>query len=109
VANEPRVNKAIQALASPVCKRLIALSACTARIEAALTSHLPRAHDAISAKLVVQHPPQAKLIDSVDSKPPRTRVQFVFYSSAQVFFAKAASKSLRPCNNSNANAITRCS
>jgi glycosyltransferase involved in cell wall biosynthesis len=88
VVNDSRVAKAIHALASPPCKRLIALSACAQRIEDALTVHVPRAHEAISAKIVVQHPPQAKLIDSVELKdPPQGRdIRFLFVGAS--FFRK---------------------
>ena len=87
-ANNVGVAKAINTLASGNCKKLIALSDCTRRIEESLTAHFPREHDAISAKTVVQHPPQAKLINSIAEKEPLHSRDIRFLLVGASFFRK---------------------
>lgn len=86
--NSARTTKAIHALASEPCKKIIALSACAQRIEASLTAHFPQAHEVIAAKTIVQHPPQAKLIDSIAQKAPlhERNIRFLFVGAS--FFRK---------------------
>jgi glycosyltransferase involved in cell wall biosynthesis len=88
VADDAAVAKAADALAGIYCKKVIALSECTRKIEAALTAQFPRAHAAICAKTIVQHPPQSRLIGSLAEKEsPHSRdIRFLFVGAS--FFRK---------------------
>lgn len=87
-ADDAKIAKAMRALIAPACKRIIALSDCARRMEVALTQHFPQAQDAIAAKTMVLHPPQAKLIESLTQKESLTgrEVRFLFVGAS--FFRK---------------------
>ena len=67
-ANDRSVQKAIEAMASPFCKRLLALSACSAAMQRELLACFPAQRAAIEAKLEVLHPPQKLEVNSFSEK-----------------------------------------
>jgi glycosyltransferase involved in cell wall biosynthesis len=63
------VTRALDALAGPHCRRIVALSACAAEMQRALLREFPDHREAIERKLVVLHPPQSRLLARYDEKP----------------------------------------
>ncbi|HEX4023766.1 MAG TPA: glycosyltransferase family 4 protein [Steroidobacteraceae bacterium] len=81
----PGLVRALAALAAGACRRLLALSQCSADMQRELLAAAlplgPREREAISAKTVVLPPPQARLIADLTAKPlaadGRLRLLFV--------------------------------
>ena len=63
----PLIARGFDALNNPACKKIIAMSSCAAKMQRDLLSELPvEDREAISNKLVVLHPPQEVLRESVE-------------------------------------------
>lgn len=60
--------RAFEGLSGPNCKRLIAISHCTARMQSRLLEQFPDYKKNIEAKLVVMHPPQDLFISKFEDK-----------------------------------------
>ncbi len=61
ISNDAKVNEALKALASPSCKKILALSHSTKRIQEKVLEHFPAFEKEVSSKLMVLHPPQASI------------------------------------------------
>lgn len=83
-----KVRRGLECLAGKACRRLIALSACSAGIERDLLARFPEFQPEIEKKLVVLHPGQATLMAGYEDKPTSRsgRLRFMFAGSA--FFRK---------------------
>lgn len=60
--------KGVELLAGKKCKKLIAISECTRDIQSLYLNNFPDIKEEILQKTLILHPPQKKLIDSVDDK-----------------------------------------
>jgi glycosyltransferase involved in cell wall biosynthesis len=85
---ERKVRKAFEALAGPDCKKLIAMSKCSANFQKDLLDHFADYRERIEEKLVVIQPPQPVLVSQFEDKSVtlRGKVKFMFVGSA--FFRK---------------------
>lgn len=86
--NDRKFIKGLEALASNYCKKIIALSNCTANLERAMLNIFPEYKDVIENKLIIMHPPQKKLISNIDEKIFKFHggINFIFIGHA--FFNK---------------------
>lgn len=86
--------KGLELLADDPCKKLIALSTCTAELQKEYVARVaPDLLDRIAAKIVVVHPAQAMGIERLDDKPSIERgVTFTFIGSD--FFRKGGREML---------------
>jgi len=87
--------RAFNALNGEACKRLIALSECSSRIQLDLFRRLPIDTEAIKPKLTVLHPPQVKMINTYDEKNLDTGGQIRFMLVGAGFFRKGGREVLR--------------
>ena len=67
---ESHIPKGINAIASPYCKKIIAISNCAANWEKQFIEiKTPKSiADEINSKMIIMHPPQKKIIDSIEEK-----------------------------------------
>lgn len=63
-----RVEKGLRLQVKPACRRLLALSECTRRIQEEFLSDWPAYREAIMAKVEVLHPPQSPLLGEIGEK-----------------------------------------
>jgi glycosyltransferase involved in cell wall biosynthesis len=82
------IERALQALAGPACRRIIALSGCTAGVQKAFLTGFSEFRAAIERKMVVLHPPQPVLVDRSEDKQvePGGEIRLLFVGHA--FFRK---------------------
>ncbi len=59
LSKDAKVNDALRALASPSCKKILALSHSTKRIQEKVLENFPAFEEEVLSKLMVLHPPQA--------------------------------------------------
>lgn len=81
----------IKRLASPSCKKVIALSSCAYNIQLNyLSQNFPTYYEAIKKKMIVLHPPQKLIIDNIASKPKldNENPQLIFTFVGNQFFGK---------------------
>jgi glycosyltransferase involved in cell wall biosynthesis len=81
----------IKRLASPSCKKVIALSSCAYNIQLNyLSQNFPTYYEAIKKKMIVLHPPQKLIIDNIASKPKldKENPQLIFTFVGNQFFGK---------------------
>jgi glycosyltransferase involved in cell wall biosynthesis len=78
------VRKAIKAMASTNCRKLLALSRCNAAMQKSWLTHFPQYYDAVESKLEVLHPPQALAVNSFEEKhvPLTDSISFMFVGAA---------------------------
>jgi glycosyltransferase involved in cell wall biosynthesis len=92
--SDKKIRRALDALSNPSCKRIIALSECTAAIQRKMLSEFPEYNEAVSRKLLVLHPPQPAYFDNYackrlsDSDP----IRFIFVGRS--FFRKGGMQML---------------
>jgi glycosyltransferase involved in cell wall biosynthesis len=98
--NDKRVLKALDALSSESCKRLIAMSECNLNMQKDLLKHFPQYHAEIENKLVQLHPPQKLIVDTYESKqlPLNGQIHFMFVGSS--FFRKGGMEMLEAFSDS---------
>lgn len=61
--------KGFQLIAKPSCKKIIAISDCTARIQRKLTNeNFPEFNDVVEEKMMVLHPPQKLFVSDISEK-----------------------------------------
>ncbi|MBW6466565.1 MAG: glycosyltransferase [Brevefilum sp.] len=87
--------RAFDALSGDSCKRLIALSECSSRIQRDLLSRISIDTEAINQKLTVLHPPQVKMINTYDEKELDIRGPIRFMLVGAGFFRKGGREILR--------------
>jgi glycosyltransferase involved in cell wall biosynthesis len=87
--------RAFDALDGKACKRLIALSECTRRIQLDLMRRVPVDVKRIEEKLIVLHPPQEKMIDAYDEKKVDVSGPIRFMLVGAGFFRKGGREILR--------------
>lgn len=92
-SNEKTVKMGLEALASDSCKKVIAMSECTLKLQSALLNEYPEYKEAIISKLCVIHPPQQLLIDSFVKKDTESEISFIFVGSD--FFRKGGLEVLK--------------
>lgn len=81
----------IKRLASPSCKKIIALSSCAYNIQLNyLSQNFPTFYEAIKKKMIVLHPPQKLIIDNIASKPKldKENPKLIFTFVGNEFFRK---------------------
>ena len=81
----------IKRLASPSCKKVIALSSCAYNIQLNyLSQNFPTYYEAIKKKMIVLHPPQKLIIDNIASKPKldKENPKLIFTFVGNEFFRK---------------------
>lgn len=92
--NRHRTVKGLRLIAGNPCKKIIAMSDCNAQIQRRqVEAHFPAFSDVINEKLMVLHPPQKPLIDSVEEKPTNKDVVFTIVGSD--FFRKGGREVLQ--------------
>ena len=85
--------KGLDLMISDKCKKLIAFSNCTAGIQKFILNEYPKIYqNEIAQKMIVLHPPQEKLINSIHDKPINKDVIFTFIGNA--FFTKGGKEIL---------------
>ena len=91
---EPKIAKALGALAGDACRKLIAMSACNLGMQRDFLQHFPDYHPAIEGKLTYLHPPQPLFVKDYESKqlPLDGPIRFLFVGAA--FFRKGGSEIL---------------
>jgi len=80
-------HRAFEALMSPACKRLIAMSKCAADMERTLLSNLVE-YKSLENKLTVLHPPQAQLFSKFSDKPIELNGNIKFMFVGASFYRK---------------------
>src|SRR5690554_6935942 len=81
----------IKRLASPSCKKIIALSSCAYNIQLNyLSQNFPTYYEAIKKKMIVLHPPQKLITDNIASKPKldKENPKLIFTFVGNQFFGK---------------------
>lgn len=81
----------IKRLASPSCKKVIALSSCAYNIQLNyLSQNFPTYYEAIKKKMIVLHPPQKLITDNIASKPKldKENPKLIFTFVGNEFFRK---------------------
>lgn len=92
----PLIQKGFDALQSKACKRIIAMSECTAEMERDLLAELPAtARDRILEKLVVIHPPQEVLSEKAPHRHYDTENPIRFVLVGAAFFRKGGKEILQ--------------
>ena len=89
-----KLHQAIQALAGPNCKQIIAISDCTAKMQHELLSNFSDYADIIDQKMIVMHPPQKLLISRFDEKQIDLDGCIKFMMVGNAFFRKGGSEIL---------------
>ena len=83
-----KLRRAFEALAGPHCKKIIAISACTANMQRVLLDEFSRYKEEIEEKLVVMHPPQDLLVSQFEDKQVDLTGQVKFMFVGNAFFRK---------------------
>ena len=83
-----KILKALEAISSDSCKKLIAMSQCNLRMQIDFLRHFPGYHSGIERKLTHLYPPQKLLVDDYKSKKLSFdgKIRFMFVGAA--FFRK---------------------
>jgi len=86
--SEWKLQRAFDALAGNTCKQIIAMSGCTANMQADLLAEFSGYRETIEKKLVVMHPPQDVLVSDFTDKQIDVdgRIKFMFVGNE--FFRK---------------------
>ena len=94
LTHDTRIRKALNALASNACRRLIALSQCNRRMQLDLLHLFPDHYPLIEPKITCLHPPQPPLVDEYAQKqlPLNGPVRFLFVGHN--FFGKGGAEVL---------------
>ena len=82
------VRRAIEALADAPCRRLIAMSECSAAMQRDLLGVSPDLAPTIADKLTVLHPPQRTLLATFSEKPVTYDEEITFMLVGSQFFSK---------------------
>lgn len=98
--NDKRVLKALAALSSESCKRLIAMSECNLYMQKDLLKHFPQHCAEIENKLVHLHPPQELFVDTYESKHLSLNGQIHFMFVGSSFFRKGGMEMLQAFSDS---------
>lgn len=93
IQDNKAVKKGLSALAGNSCKKIIAMSECTLRLEKLLLNEYPEYKDVIQKKLCVIHPPQEVLIDNFKEKKIEKDISFIFVG--RDFFRKGGLEVLK--------------
>lgn len=80
--------KAVKAISSSNCKRIIAMSNCAAKIQLSFLDNFPTYKPTIEKKILVLHPPQKILIDNLSVKEIKNDEAIVFTFVGRSFFRK---------------------
>ena len=88
LTHEPKTLKALQALSGDACRKLIALSKCSLKMQVDFLDHFPEYRSQIEPKLINLHPPQPLLIEEYDSKQLALDDQIRFMFVGNAFFRK---------------------
>ena len=92
--SDKQKGKGLQLLARENCKKIIALSDCSKKIQLNLLERFPMLRDEIETKITVLHPPQQALIENINEKDtPSEYIVFTIVGN-QIF-----SKGGRECLN----------
>lgn len=94
LSNNSKVRKAMDALASPACKRILALSMSTKSIQEKVLVHFPEYAAAILDKLEVLHPPQ----DMVEYRPRSFNGKFQMVFVGRAFYRKGGQELVHALN-----------
>lgn len=88
------IEAGLKIMARSACRRLIAISACTANFQRSVMGHYPRYAEVLDAKMTVVHPPQEVLIE--DKSPVWANVTPIrFAMVGALFFVKGGREVLR--------------
>ena len=92
--SERKIRKAMQAVSSNSCKRIIALSECNADMQRSFLKFFPQYRESIESKLIVLHPPQKAYVSQYSNKNIGLdgMIKFIFIGSG-TFFRKGGGKS----------------
>ncbi|MBD2206360.1 glycosyltransferase family 4 protein [Calothrix sp. FACHB-1219] len=88
LTNYKAVKKALAAMASDSCKRLIAMSDCNANMQRILLKDFPQYQQAIEPKITTLHPPQQLLVSSYADKKINLDGKIKFILVGASFFRK---------------------
>ena len=83
-----KVQKALAALSSNSCKRIIAMSNCNFNMQRDLLTHFPEYCESIESKLIVMHPPQRALVSDYSDKHRGIDGKIIFIFVGASFFRK---------------------
>ncbi len=88
IKNEDKIRKALRAIASSSCKRIIAISDCNANMQRYFLRNFPEYKENIESKLIVMHPPQEVYISKYSDKhlSLEGKIKFIFVGAS--FFRK---------------------
>jgi glycosyltransferase involved in cell wall biosynthesis len=92
---DAKEKRAFGVLSGGACKQLIALSDCSRRIQLDLMSRLKIDNHEITSKLMVLHPPQAKMVKTYDEKGLEIAGPIRFMMVGAGFFRKGGREILR--------------
>ncbi|WP_225743726.1 glycosyltransferase family 4 protein [Marinilactibacillus sp. Marseille-P9653] len=90
-----QLEKALKALAGDTCKKILAISECTANFETTLLNHYPEYKERIEQKMVVIHPPQKLLVERYEDKMIKESDALSFIIVGGDFFRKGGLEILR--------------
>ncbi|MBD2358957.1 glycosyltransferase family 4 protein [Tolypothrix sp. FACHB-123] len=88
LVNSKTVKRALKAMASDSCKRLIAMSDCNANMQRILLKDFPEYQRAIEPKITTLHPPQPLLVSSYADKNITLNGKIKFILVGASFFRK---------------------
>lgn len=86
-AKDPKVLKALVAISSDACKKLIAISMCTRNFQYELLKEYPEYESVVKQKMVVIHPPQQLFVNNYDEKVLKEK-EISFFFIGREFFRK---------------------
>jgi len=89
------VNLALESLSQDSCKKIIAISECTADIQREMLANFPNYQSQIEKKMVVMHPPQEAYFHSYDEKRLVDDGSISFLFAGAAFFRKGGLPMLR--------------
>jgi len=89
--NSERIYNAVRAIAGSSCKKFIAQSQCSKKLQESFLDEFPEFKNHIMEKMVVLYPPQIPIIKSIDEKNPSLRkIELIFVGSS--FFRKGGTE-----------------
>ena len=95
MGNDNNVHKALSAISSNSCKKIIALSECTLNFQKQLLNKYPQYKDNIQKKLCVLHPPQRLFINNIEEKGLSINDEISFIFIGRTFFGKGGLEVLK--------------
>jgi glycosyltransferase involved in cell wall biosynthesis len=89
------IEYALQVLAKPACRKLIAMSECNLRMQKELLEYFPKYKNLIAPKLCVMHPPQELIVNGKKNKLIDSNETIKFMFVGRAFFRKGGMEILQ--------------